>query len=397
MNENDRRIPIGDRVKIHRRGKKGIWCADFWFEGKHRRQSLETRNQKEAIRRAVKLDADLISGKFQVNRPSPTATLRQSIEDYASFLRTEGRARKTLVRYQGELCAFRDFLEANRAPRLAQITTILFDKFRAIRKTNHGMRSLYHEGIVIKQFLEWCRIRKLIAISPLIDYRLRKPEMEPKGSPTLDEIIKILAASKEPRLTQLAVLAFTGMRSGQLRLLRPEDIDLPQKWITINPAEGAKTKRTVRVPIHPRLLPLLEKLPKRRRPWLFTEPPSRKYPDGNHWINTKRLNECFEKLLAQLGVPAGQAHGGFTIHSLRRFFRTFVTNAGVPREVVDAWMGHRSDRSMASVYYKLTDEVSQEFMVKVPVRGCRVGGQCRHEGGLRWVRRTSSRRFTLSP
>jgi integrase len=353
-------------VTIFARGKKKIWCADFWFEGKHHRQSLGTRSRKQAVRRAVRLDADLLSGKYQAQRPAASTTVRQAVENYLAYLRTEGRARKTLVRYQGELYALRDFLERHQATRLAQLTPLLFDRFRAERKADHSLRTLYHEGVVAKQFCEWCRVRKLLVVSPLVDYRLRKPEVEPKGGPSLEQVNRILAASKEPRTTQLAALAFAGIRSGQLRLLRPEDMDLEGGWITINPVEGAKTKRTVRVPIHPRLRAFLEKLPKRPRPWLFTERASRKYPDGDHWLNTKRLNEDFMKLLQKLGMPAGQETSGFTIHSLRRFFRTFVTNAGVPREVVDSWLGHRSDRSMASVYYKLSDEVSLKFMREVP-------------------------------
>lgn len=35
--------------------------------------------------------------------------------------------------------------------------------------------------------------------------------------------------------------------------------------------------------------------------------------------------------------------------------------------MIDTWLGHRSDRSMASVYYKLADEDSQRFMLKVPL------------------------------
>ena len=37
-----------------------------------------------------------------------------------------------------------------------------------------------------------------------------------------------------------------------------------------------------------------------------------------------------------------------------------------PQRVIDAWLGHRSDRSMAAVYYRLRDEDSQSFMGKVP-------------------------------
>ena len=54
------------------------------------------------------------------------------------------------------------------------------------------------------------------------------------------------------------------------------------------------------------------------------------------------------------------------MHSLRHFFETFTVNEGIPQRVVDTWLGHRSDRSMAAVYYRLKDEDSQTFMAKVP-------------------------------
>ena len=102
-------------------------------------------------------------------------------------------------------------------------------------------------------------------------------------------------------------------------------------------------------------------------PWLFTAPPSRKFPQGDHWINTKHLNEDFQKLLAATGVAAGRKTGGFSIHSLRNSFETICVNAGIPQRVVDTWLGHRTDKSMASVYYKLSDEDSQQFIKKVPL------------------------------
>ena len=70
-------------------------------------------------------------------------------------------------------------------------------------------------------------------------------------------------------------------------------------------------------------------------------------------------------MLTALGLPAGR-QAGFTLHSLRHFFETHTVNAGIPQRVVDTWLGHRSDQSMAAVYYKLADEESQSFMRKVP-------------------------------
>ena len=164
------------------------------------------------------------------------------------------------------------------------------------------------------------------------------------------------------------MLAFTGMRSGELQRLRVEDVDLKGNWIHIVSREGAETKTgySRKVPIHAKLKPFLEALPK-TGPWLFTAPPSRKYPQGGHWINTKHLNEDFSKLLTATGVTAGRKTGGFSIHSLRNSFETMCVNAGIPQRVVDTWLGHRTDKSMASVYYRLPDEDSQKFMLKVPL------------------------------
>jgi integrase len=62
-----------------------------------------------------------------------------------------------------------------------------------------------------------------------------------------------------------------------------------------------------------------------------------------------------------VGRPAGLA-----IHSLRHFFETFCANAGIPQRAVDTWLGHHSDKSMAAVYYRLRDEDSQAFILRVP-------------------------------
>jgi integrase len=70
-------------------------------------------------------------------------------------------------------------------------------------------------------------------------------------------------------------------------------------------------------------------------------------------------------LLQKLGMPAGRDQG-FTLHSLRHSFKTICINAGIPREVVDAWQGHSPDRSAGSAYYKLSDTESQRFMTMVP-------------------------------
>lgn len=366
MTEPTKTILIGERVRIYPRGKKRIYCADFWYDGKHQRRSLKTRNLKLARQKALQLEARLLEGDLQ---PALTPmSLEKAIKAYLEHVRTENRRPKTITKYKGFFEVFRQFAKRNTVFRIGQVTLGLMDKYRAFRKPDLSMKSMHNEAVMLKSLLKWAKQRKYLKDNPLAEMKFERPKLEPRGGPTQAEVERILNTACEPRHTQYAVLAFSGMRSGELQRLRLEDVDLVGNWIHIVSREGAETKTgySRKVPIHAALKPLLQTLPK-IGPWLFTAPPSHKYPQGGHWINTKHLNEDFQKLLAATGVAAGRKTGGFSIHSLRNSFETMCVNVGIPQRVVDTWLGHRTDKSMASVYYKLSDEDSQKFMLKVPL------------------------------
>ena len=361
-----KRIPIGNRITITQRGKKKIWTAEFWDDGQHRRKSLKTTNSKVATDRAMKIEIELLEGTF--HKADSEIKLETAIENYLDNLKTEGRARKTIVRYRGELYALRDFQIAKKKCLLRQISPALFDQFRAIRKKDHSLKTLYHEGTVCKSFLYWCVSRELLKQNPLKDYKLAKPPLRPKPSPHLEEILKVLGASSEIQQTLFATLAFTGMRSGELRTLRHEDVDLKNNWIYIKSREGAertKTGESRKIPIHAKLLPYLKKQTPSSSLWYFNAQASRKYPAGEHWIDPKKLNERFQAVAMKIGFPVGRENDGYTLHSLRHFFETHCVNRRVPQRVVDTWMGHQSDQSMAAVYYRLSDQDSQTFMAEL--------------------------------
>lgn len=70
-------------------------------------------------------------------------------------------------------------------------------------------------------------------------------------------------------------------------------------------------------------------------------------------------------LAKALKMPTGRKNDGLVTHSLRHFFETHCVNSGIPQRVIDVWMGHTGDKSMGSIYYRLADKESQEFMTKV--------------------------------
>ncbi len=365
MSDEPNRIRIGERLTIFPRGGKKIWCADFWQDGMHRKVSLKTSNRKVAIERATKLAAELTGGTY--HQPPKPINLKEVVESYLSYQKTEDRARRTLVKYRGTFKLFLAYLERHRITQLGQVTAGHFDRYRAMRKETRRPKTIYNESVIIKQLFKWSQSRKLLMENPLLGIKLNKPPTEPKEGPTLSQLNQILTSAEEPLRSHLAVLAFTGMRAGELQRLRPEDIDLIGGWVHVRSRLGAetKTRESRKVPIHPRLRVVLEGLPTTRRSWLFTAAPSKKFPAGGNHLSTKRMNEQFTRLVKRLEMPAGR-DTGFVIHSLRHFFETFTVNEAIPQRVIDAWLGHRSDKSMAAIYYKLSDADSQSFMLKVP-------------------------------
>lgn len=183
----------------------------------------------------------------------------------------------------------------------------------------------------------------------------------------LAEVQKILAVATPQRRLLFAVLAFTGMRVGDLQRLRQEDVDRCAGWFHVVSRPGAetKTRQSRRIPIHPVLLKLLASYKCGNGPFFFCAEPSRKDPAGGRHISDKKLNEDFQRIADKLGMPIGR-ESGYTLHALRRFFETFCINSAVPQRAVDVSMGHRGDNSMGAVNYSLSDGESQAMMAKVP-------------------------------
>ena len=125
MTEPSKPILIGERVRIYPRGKKKTYCADFWYDGKHQRRSLKTRNLKVARQKALQLEAQLLEGDLQ---PAPLPwPLDKAIEAYLEHVKTENRRPKTITKYKGFFRVFREFAESNNVFRLSQVTLALVD------------------------------------------------------------------------------------------------------------------------------------------------------------------------------------------------------------------------------------------------------------------------------
>ena len=122
-------IAIGDRVKLRRRGKLGIWQAHFTFKGKHDKKSMETANLREATRLAWELDTALSNGTFKrtiISTMSPT----EWFDRWIALKTAEGRSHKTIYKYKEAAESFIDTLNGKAISRMSDITAEVFQDHR---------------------------------------------------------------------------------------------------------------------------------------------------------------------------------------------------------------------------------------------------------------------------
>jgi integrase len=356
------RILIGEKVRICRRGKKGTFQADFHHDGGHRRLSLKTRNEKEARRRALKLDTQLLEGNVPSRRP-PAKAIQEAIQDFQAAKKVEGCSAGTLARYLTELQQFAQFAEQRGVKTLNKIALPLHDQYLAHRSQKLAPKTLFDNLVILRTFLKWSCRRKWIVENPLDGCQMKKPVRQEHMTPSLEQVLKLLTAAGEPYHTILRTLCLTGLRSGELQHLRPEDVDLEANVIHLKCRDEWKTKNghDRQIPIHPQLRPYLAALPQCKRTYLFWNPPTPGYPQGREQLEGWHLNNEAQRLAHAAGIPVGRKNRAFCIHSLRHFFETECVHAGIPQPVIDQWMGH-TDHSMGRVYYQLHEQKSQTYM-----------------------------------
>ncbi len=165
-------------------------------------------------------------------------------------------------------------------------------------------------------------IRKRKQSAPHIEF----PERE-----ELEELLDLL--SDKPQLRALAaVLAFAGLRRGELMWLTHDDVDRKRGLILVRAKTvngdwwQPKTRKNRSVPISTRLAEELDRWPPERGPWYF---PSRR---GGRWGG-----DSFSLALAK-----SQARAEKRWHSLhmRHFFGTSLVRRGITLYKVSTLMGN---------------------------------------------------------
>jgi len=162
----------------------------------------------------------------------------------------------------------------------------------------------------------------------------------------------IVAAASEPQRSMLVILCETGMRVGELKHLDWDDIDYQHEVILIREKPGWKPKTGDEraVPMNAAMRAVLDRLPRKAK-WVFTAPPTKKYPKGDHQMSERRLLEYLKRVLKRLGL---RGH----LHTFRHSFISNALTNGIPEAIVRQWVGH-VDPEILKHYTHVLDQTSQ--------------------------------------
>ena len=149
----------------------------------------------------------------------------------------------------------------------------------------------------------------------------------------------------------ITVLAYSGLRFGELRNLRWKDVDLQHGLLHVRVREDwrPKGRRSRSVPMH-RLV--RQSIPARHSgEYVFAG------PEGGRLKESYCL-KCLTDDREELGIQEG------TLHTFRHFFISECAARGVPMATCMSWVGHR-DSEVAWRYYHLSETSSREAMKRL--------------------------------
>ena len=285
--------------------------------------------------------------------------MAEAVDQYIDVIKEEGRAAKTLVKYNQVLAGVVALADKRCVRDLSGLDHRFLDAYRKMRNAGGAApKTLYNACVILRQLIHFALKRNLLAADPMPGLKMPKPKPTQQPCWTREEVLAILAAAPEDIRVPLMLLAELGLRFGEMAWLTGVDIDFTANKIHIRPKEGWKPKTGDQrcVPMSPAVRELLATLPKTAA-WLVPMPPSRTHPGTGRQWSEKRLLNSLKRVLKKLEL----------VGKLHTFRHSFISNAllrGTAVVVVREWVGH-VDPQILALYSHVHDAASQAAMRKL--------------------------------
>jgi site-specific recombinase XerC len=99
--------------------------------------------------------------------------LADAVRDYKQFLRTDGRAQKTLTKYEKVSERLLDLAGRRHIRSISEVNLKFMDAYRSEQvQAGTAPKTLYTESVIMRQVINFALLRDMLTVDPLRGLRL---------------------------------------------------------------------------------------------------------------------------------------------------------------------------------------------------------------------------------
>ena len=334
----------------------GVWYYYAYDEGGRRiRRSTGRRSRKEAEKEVFRR----INEGILIQRSDDISVLKKQMT-FSEFAEpfwiwdSCPIIRDKLARgghYSADLCASnRHSMEKHIIPyfgsmALSSLTRRHIDHWILNLPKDHGISPSTANKMlsILKQMLRVAVYDGLLMISPAETVKPLIETEKRRGAFTEKEIGKLFSMKWESSMAYTAcfLAAFTGMRLGEIRALRPSRVHedyilVDSSWSDMGGLKSTKSGKPRVVPITKRIHTMISRLSEGRADdeLIFSF-------NGSVPCEDRKITGPLKEAMAKAGIDIDGR--SLTFHSFRHFFNTQIVAAGISGEIVRNVVGHESE------------------------------------------------------
>ncbi len=370
------RIYIGHRCYSTAAGQRKTcrtWHAEWSLVAKKFDLPLNTRSKAEAIRRVIDLASRLEDGHM------PTKIKRISLEDlieeYMANQENLQRAPTTLRAYRHALKQFLEFASQRNIRFACTLTERDYWAFgKKLADEGLARKTVYTRLVLVKQLYNWGTRQKFLTENPISSASPKKPPNTPQPCFRPEQVDLLLQRAPVNDTPAYALMAYAGLRIGEVRDLRWTDLLLDQGrhgviFVQRGGSTGStKSQRSRRVPICSALRSIIDALP-RDSDRVVTQPDSNGPRGARRPVEERNLLMRLKELCRKCGFDNPDQ---YKLHTFRHAFCSMCARQNVSHKYAQTWMGHRNSEVL-DLYYTMYDDVAADAIETIDYSGRQSG------------------------
>ncbi len=254
---------------------------------------------------------------------------------------------------------------------LEELTIRDVERFIATKSRGLGRGALQSVVGSLRIFLRYCHDRKLLAAphGEIATPRKYRDERPPRAIPWELAQALLKSISKRTRMgcrdhAMLYLMAYYGLRTGEVCNLKLEDVDFARRVLRVT---QAKTHQILTLPLTEQAASVLKRYlafgrPRTTLPYVFLSILAPLRP-----VFRSSVAAMFQRRVKDAGIPLAE----FSPYCLRHGFAMRLLGRGVGMKAIGDLLGHRSLDS-TSAYLRINTEAMRD--VALPVPRARAGG-----------------------